>query len=153
MYLYGGLLGSHGVENQEAVVRPEIGVFDRNPDPALDELIELAAVLCNADYGYIGWMDFNRLWFKARFGFKATEQPRASTACQWMLEKGEPMLIADASRGSAFSARGHSAAGRQSLPFLRGSSTISAATNRSIGTMAVLSQQAGPIQAGASDAA
>jgi two-component system, OmpR family, sensor histidine kinase VicK len=59
-------------------VRPEIGVFDRNPDPALDELTELAAVLCNADYAYLGWMDYNRLWFKARYGFKATDQPRAA---------------------------------------------------------------------------
>ncbi len=103
-------VGSQGGENQEAVVRPEMSIFDRNSDPALDELAELAAVLCNADYAYIGWMDFNRLWFKARFGFKATDQPRGSTACQWMLEKGEPLLIADASQDRKISSRGHSTA-------------------------------------------
>ena len=57
-------------------LHPEFNIFDRNTDPALDELTELAAVLCGADYAYIGWMDFNRLWFKARFGFKAIEQAR-----------------------------------------------------------------------------
>src|SRR5579863_8667875 len=98
--------GSQAGENQDAGVRPEINVFDRNPDPALDELTELAAVLCDADYAYIGWMDYNRLWFKARFGFKATEQPRAATACQWMLEKGEPLLIADAGQDSRFPPEG-----------------------------------------------
>ena len=90
------MLGSQAGENQDTAVRSELSIFDRNPDPALDELVELAAVLCNADYGYIGWIDFNRLWFKARYGFRAAEQPRASTADQWMLESGEPLLIADA---------------------------------------------------------
>ena len=65
--------GSHGEENQDAAVRPEISLFDRNPDPALNELVELAAVLCDADYAYIGWMDFNRLWFKVSTHVSATE--------------------------------------------------------------------------------
>ena len=38
-------------------------VFDRNPDPALEELVRLAAVLSGADYAYIGWMDATRLRF------------------------------------------------------------------------------------------
>ena len=92
-------------------MRPELSLFDRNPDPALNELVELAAVLCDADYAYIGWMDFNRLWFKARFGFKATDQPRATTACQWVLEKGESLLIADAGKDPRFPPEGIPLAG------------------------------------------
>ena len=77
-------------------------MFDRNPDPALDELTELSAVLCNADYAYVGWMDFNRLWFKSQFGFTAPDQPRSTTACQWLLEKGQPLLIQDADQDPRF---------------------------------------------------
>ena len=88
------VLGSQGGENQEMGVRAELSVFERNADPGLNELTELAAVLCNADYAYLGWMDYNRLWFRSRYGFRATDQPRAATACQWMLEKGQPLLIA-----------------------------------------------------------
>src|ERR1700691_890851 len=91
------LLGSQAGENQEGLLRPEWSFFDRNPDPALDELTELAAVLCNADYAYLGWMDYSRLWFKSRFGFKATNQPRAA-ACRWVIEKSQPLLITDAGR-------------------------------------------------------
>ena len=87
------VLGSQSGENQDMGVRAELSVFDRNSDPGLNELTELAAVLCNADYAYLGWMDYNRLWFRSRYGFRASDQPRAATACQWMMDKGEPLLI------------------------------------------------------------
>ncbi|MFZ0339954.1 MAG: GAF domain-containing protein, partial [Terracidiphilus sp.] len=83
-------------------MRAELSVFDRNSDPGLGELTELAAVLCNADYAYLGWLDYNRLWFRSRYGFRATDQPRAATACQWMLDKGQPLLIADAGQDPRF---------------------------------------------------
>jgi PAS domain S-box-containing protein len=47
-------------------------------------------------------MDYNRLWFRCRYGFRATEQPRAATASQWMMETGEPLLITDASQDPRF---------------------------------------------------
>jgi two-component system, OmpR family, sensor histidine kinase VicK len=96
------VLGSQAGENQEISVRAELSVFDRNSDPGLGELTELAAVLCNADYAYLGWMDYNRLWFRSRYGFRATDQARALTACQWMLDKGQPLLIADAGQDPRF---------------------------------------------------
>jgi len=89
-------------EMQDAGFRQEMSIFDHNPDPALDELTELAAVLCNADYAYVGWLDFNRLWFKSRFGFTATDQPRATTACQWLVERGRAMVLDDAGQDSRF---------------------------------------------------
>src|SRR5580658_4998639 len=80
---------------QGTSMRSDLEVFERNPDPALDEIIELAAVLSNADYAYLGSMDENRLWFKSQFGFRGLEQPRWSTGCQRMLELGQPLLIPD----------------------------------------------------------
>ena len=81
------------VENQAPASRQELEIFDRTPDVALDELTELSAVLCNADYAYIGWMDFNRLWFKSRFGFDAPEQPRAATALTARLARFHALLL------------------------------------------------------------
>jgi two-component system sensor histidine kinase VicK len=133
----GAMAGSKLFENQEAFLHPEFNIFDRNPDAALDELVELAAVLCGADYGYIGWMDFNRLWFKARFGFKAIEQPRASTACQWMLEKGEPLLIANAAEDRRFLPQGIPVPGAASCLSYAGVPLITSA-QQVVGTFALL---------------
>lgn len=120
-------------------LRPEFSIFDHNPDPALDELTELAAVLGNAEYAYLGWMDFNRLWFKARFGFKGTDQPRGSTACQWMLESGRPLLIADAAADSRFPPEGiHLAGGRPCRSYA--ATPLITSDQQVVGTLAVLSR-------------
>lgn len=86
--------------------RCEVPVFDHNADPALDELTELAAVLSNADGAYIGWLDLDRLWFKSRFGFTASDVPARATACPWTLESAQPLLIDNASQDSRFPPEG-----------------------------------------------
>jgi len=135
------LLGSQAGENQDARVRSELNVFERNSDPGLSELTELAAVLCNADYAYVGWMDYNRLWFRSRYGFRATEQPRAATACQWMMDTGQPLVIADAGQDSRFPPSGIPLPNAEpslsyvGVPLLSGDQQI-------IGTLAVLSREA-----------
>ena len=137
--------GSQGRENQEAVLRPESAYFDRNPDPALDELIELAAVLCDADFAYLGWMDYNRLWFKSTFGFKATGQPRASTACQWMLEKNQPMLVSDAGQDSRFPPEGISVPNGDPSRSYAAVPLVSS-DDQTFGTLAVLARAPGKFQ-------
>ena len=120
--------------------RSEFDIFDRNPDPALDELIEFVAVLCGADYAYIGWMDFNRLWFKAQFGFHAPEQGRSSTACQWVLKKGEPLLIQDAGQDQRFPPEGIPVVGGVPCRSYAGTPLITSA-QQVVGTMALLAKE------------
>ncbi|HEY1159400.1 MAG TPA: PAS domain S-box protein, partial [Terracidiphilus sp.] len=122
--------------------RSEFEIFDRNPDPALDELTELAAVLCNADYAYIGSMDVNRLWFKSQFGFEAPEQRRSSTACQWMLEKGQPLLIRDAGRDARFPPTGIPLIGAKACRSYAGVPLLTS-SRQVVGTLAVLAREAG----------
>jgi GAF domain-containing protein len=129
--------GSKNFENQEAYLQPEFSFFDRNPDHALDELVELAAVLCGADYAYIGWVDYNRLWFKARYGFKAVEQSRMTTACHWMLEKGEPLLIANAADDRRFLPQGIPLSGAKPCLSYAGVPLVTSA-QQIVGSFAVL---------------
>jgi PAS domain S-box-containing protein len=138
--------GSSFSGDQEASLHPEFNIFDRNPDPALDELAELAAVLCGANYAYIGWMDFNRLWFKARYGFKGVEQPRAQTACQWMLEKGQPLLIANAGADPRFPPTGIPVPGAKDCLSYAGVPLITSA-QQMVGTLAVLAIEANRFRA------
>ena len=127
-------------EFQVLASRSEFDIFDRNPDAALDELVEFAAVLSGADYSYIGWMDFNRLWFKAQYGFEAQEQPRSSTACQWVLKKGEPLLIQDAAEDQRFPPEGIPLEGAAPCRSYLGIPLITSA-QQVVGTMALLARE------------
>ena len=85
----GAIQSYHQADPPRLTSRSDFDVFDRSPDPALDELTELAAVLSLADYAYIAWLDFNRLWFKSRFGFEATQTARDAGLCSTaMLSQG-----------------------------------------------------------------
>ncbi len=120
--------------------RSDFDVFDRSPDPALDELTELAAVLSLADYAYIAWLDFNRLWFKSRFGFVAAEQPRVTSACQWVAMTAQPLLVEDASKDPRFPPEGIMVPGGKHCRSYAGTPLV-AANQQLIGTLAVLARK------------
>ena len=84
-------------------------------------------------------MDYNRMWFKARFGFKATDQPRAVTACQWVLEKGEPLLIGNAGQDQRFPPEGIPLAGARPCQSYAGTPLISS-SQQVVGTLAVMAR-------------
>jgi PAS domain S-box-containing protein len=81
-------------------------VFDLTPDPALDELVRLAAVLSGADFAYLGWMGADRIGFKSTHGFLGREQSRTTSACQWTVQQGSPLLVRDASTDARFKSEG-----------------------------------------------
>jgi PAS domain S-box-containing protein len=125
------------LENRVAASLPEQEVFDRNPDPALEELVRLAAVLSGADYAYLGWMDATRLRFKCTHGFLARDQDRATTGCQWVMVQGSPLLVRDASTDSRFPTEGIEVENGLPCRSYLGVPLI-APVNRVIGTLAVL---------------
>ncbi len=120
--------------------RSEFDVLDRNADPALDELTEFTAVLSGADYAYVGWLDPSRLWFKSRFGFMATDQPRASTACQYVVEGGNPMLVADAAADPRFAPDGIEVPGARPCRSYAGL-PLRTANQHIVGTLAILARR------------
>ncbi|HEY1984212.1 MAG TPA: PAS domain S-box protein [Terracidiphilus sp.] len=122
------------------MARSEFDVLDRNADPALDELTEFTAVLSGADYAYTGWLDFNRLWFKSKFGFIAADQPRTSTACQFVVEEGKPLLIRDAATDSRFPPGGIQLHGAKLCRSYAGMPLITA-NQHIVGTIAILGRK------------
>ncbi len=100
------LLDSQPGENQAATLRPEFTMPDRDSDPVLDELTELAAELCGADYAYVGWLDDDFFRFRSRFGFEATSQSRDASACQLTLKSSLPLLIPHAGKDGRFPRNG-----------------------------------------------
>jgi len=86
--------------------QPEVVGAGVGADPALDDLVRLAAVLTGADYVYLGWMDAKRLWFQSTYGFAARSQDRILTGCHWMTRQAAPLLLMDTLGDSRFGASG-----------------------------------------------
>jgi two-component system sensor histidine kinase VicK len=124
-------------ESRAVASLSEYEAFDRSPDPALEELVRLAAVLSGADYAYLGWMDASRLWFKCTYGFLARDQDRTATACQRMMQQGSPLLIRDAAGDARFGADGIELENAVTCRSYLGVPLIGPG-NRVIGTLAVL---------------
>jgi two-component system sensor histidine kinase VicK len=122
------------------VTRSDFDAMDRNADPALDELTEFTAVLSGADYAYMGWQDFSRLWFKSRFGFMAADQPRSSTACQYVVDAAKPLLIADAVSDPRFPPSGIELPGGKPCRSYAGL-PLRSANQHIIGTLAILARK------------
>jgi len=129
-------------ESRAVASSPDHEVFDRNPDPALEELVRLAAVLSGADYAYLGWLDSRMLLFKCTYGFLAREQDRSTTACQSMMQQCAPLLLRDAAEDNRFSREGIALENAPPCRSYLGIPLIGPG-NRAIGTLAVLAIEPG----------
>ena len=51
-------------------------ILDTGPEPAFDDIVRLACMLCGVDAAAIAFADTDRLWFKARCGIEVDRLPR-----------------------------------------------------------------------------
>lgn len=72
-------------------------VLDSPEEAAFDDLVCLAAKICETPVALISLVDRDRQWFKARFGLEARETPREQSICaQAILQSPEPLVVEDA---------------------------------------------------------
>ena len=56
-------------------------MLDTPPEPALDDLVSLAADICEAPISLISLVDGERQWFKSKVGFAPAQTPRDGFFC------------------------------------------------------------------------
>ncbi len=70
-------------------------VLDTAPEPAFDDIVFIAATVCNAPVALISLIETERQWFKARIGIEASETPIEQSICSHALASPQPLVIAD----------------------------------------------------------
>jgi signal transduction histidine kinase len=79
-------------------------VLDSGPEEDFDQLVWLAAELCDAPVALISIVDRERIFFKSRFGIEATEMPRTDFGfCEHCVASGELLVVPDAQADARFS--------------------------------------------------
>lgn len=118
----------------EALARYE--VLDTLPEASFDELVRLAAEICDTPIALMSLVDANRQWFKSAVGLDIKETPRSVAFCAHAILEREMFTVADAARDDRF-ARNPLVVGSPHLRFYAGA-PIQPATGSAIGTVCVL---------------
>jgi len=84
-----------------ALARYEI--LDTLPDPAINDLNQIAAQICGTPIALVSLVDDDRQWFKAKCGLDATQTPRNRSFCAHaILQPGHVFIVEDASSDERF---------------------------------------------------
>jgi signal transduction histidine kinase len=77
-------------------------ILDTEPEPDFDDIVRLAALLCDAEISLISLLDNQRQWFKAKIGLDATETSIDIAFCSHAIHQDHVFEISDASQDERF---------------------------------------------------
>lgn len=77
-------------------------LLDTPPETALDDLVELAACICEAPIALITLIDESRQWFKSRVRFDVAESERDISFCGHAILEPEFFIVPDAQQDPRF---------------------------------------------------
>ena len=92
-------------ENESARVRAlrEYEILDTAPEPAFDDLAQLAAHVCDAPIAVVSLVDSDRQWFKSRFGVNSCGTSREVSFCSHGIVADDDLfLVTDAREDKRF---------------------------------------------------
>lgn len=87
-------------ERIEALRKAEI--MDTPLEPAFQDLVELAALICGTPIALISLVDQDRQWFKAKVGLEASETPADVSFCAHAILQEDMLVVPDATLDSRF---------------------------------------------------
>jgi len=79
-----------------------LGIMDSADDPALEELTQYAAQVCETKSAAITIIDAYRQWFKASYNLPVRQTPREDAFCPFTMEKGAYFEVPNATKDPRF---------------------------------------------------
>ncbi|MYL23975.1 diguanylate cyclase [Halomonas alkaliantarctica] len=77
-------------------------ILDTPKEPAFDEIVEVASLICEAPIAVINFIDHDRQWFKAEKGLGVRETPLDISICAHAILEADLLTVPDTTRDSRF---------------------------------------------------
>lgn len=123
-------------------------ILDTDPEGAYDDIVKLAASLCETPIALISLVDERRQWFKAAHGLESRETPRAFAFCAHaILTPIEPLIVRNAEQDSRF-ADNPLVTGDPNIRFYAGIPLVTKTDRQPIGTLCVISDESRELSEG-----
>lgn len=71
----------------------DLGILDSGHDSAYDDLIRIAALVCEAPIALVSLVDAKRQWFKAELGLNRRETPIEMSVCTHVVASADGFLV------------------------------------------------------------
>ena len=80
-------------ETERQATLDRYAILDTPREQAFDDIVRLAATLCDVPAAAIAFIDHERLWFKARIGVDQPQLDRAGSLCGHAIDAPNEMLV------------------------------------------------------------
>ncbi|TCJ17794.1 sensor histidine kinase [Flaviaesturariibacter flavus] len=91
-------------ENERVAALQELHLLDSEPESEFNDLVSLAADLCQAPISLLTLLDEKRQWFKAARGTSLRETDRSNAFCNYALLQEDIFVVNDATQDPRFAA-------------------------------------------------
>ena len=131
---------SIGQEARRLETLRSYAVLDTPNEEELDDLVKLAAQICQTPIALISLVDEHRQWFKAAFGLKLKETSREISFCDHALRQAGVFVVPDAKLHREF-ADNPLVLGEPGIRFYAGAPLV-APDGQTLGTLCVIDREA-----------
>mgnify|MGYP002620478979 CR=1 FL=1 len=114
-------------------------ILDTLPEPAFDDLVEVASIICEAPIAVINFIDRDRQWFKSEKGLGVRETPLDISICAHAILQPGLFIVPDTTQDPRF-ASNPLVTGEPHLRFYAGA-LLESSDGYPLGTLCVLDSQ------------
>ena len=127
---------AHPLETERLAILRSYEILDTEPENDFDDIVKLAAAICDAPIALVSLLDKDRQWFKAELGLGTHETPMEQSMCAHAIHNDDITEIND-TRLDPRTADNALVSGKQGLYFYAGA-VLATEDGIPVGTLCVL---------------